>query len=211
MGKIASYLNTGGNNMFIEERGTGMFKSGKRSADTIYSAPNFGAPSEYQIAQQLPIYDQGTIGSCVSVSVMEMYWNYLTQKGKQNEFPGNRTYLFNKRGNMDMDGMVPRNAFEILLRENRIKSFARIESLLGIKTSILANGPAMIGLSVKSFNSDFWEGNQNHGGHAVSVVGWDGEGLIIKNSWGKTYGKRGYFTLPYEKYPLIIESWTILS
>lgn len=37
------------------------------------------------------------------------------------------------------------------------------------------------------------------GGHAVDVVGYDDKDqvLIIKNSWGDTWGDRGYFKLPY--------------
>jgi C1A family cysteine protease len=38
------------------------------------------------------------------------------------------------------------------------------------------------------------------GGHAVLVVGYDGPNrlFIVRNSWGIEWGKRGYFTIPYE-------------
>ena len=37
------------------------------------------------------------------------------------------------------------------------------------------------------------------GGHAVLAVGYDDkdERFIIRNSWGKSWGQRGYFTMPY--------------
>lgn len=45
------------------------------------------------------------------------------------------------------------------------------------------------------------------GGHAVVCYGWNEIGLLIQNSWGKTWGDKGCFILPYE-YPFI-ESWII--
>jgi C1A family cysteine protease len=37
------------------------------------------------------------------------------------------------------------------------------------------------------------------GGHAVLAVGYDdkSERFIVRNSWGVSWGKRGYFTMPY--------------
>lgn len=37
------------------------------------------------------------------------------------------------------------------------------------------------------------------GGHAVVAVGYDdqNERFMIRNSWGKNWGQKGYFTMPY--------------
>src|SRR4026208_19653 len=37
------------------------------------------------------------------------------------------------------------------------------------------------------------------GGHAVLAVGYDdkSERFTVRNSWGTSWGKRGYFTMPY--------------
>ena len=37
------------------------------------------------------------------------------------------------------------------------------------------------------------------GGHAVLVCGYDGatQRWLVRNSWGTSWGNRGYFTLPY--------------
>lgn len=35
------------------------------------------------------------------------------------------------------------------------------------------------------------------GGHAVLCVGWNEYGLIIKNSWGASFGAAGYFFIPW--------------
>ncbi len=37
------------------------------------------------------------------------------------------------------------------------------------------------------------------GGHAVMAVGYDDnrEAVIVRNSWGKEWGDKGYFYMPY--------------
>jgi C1A family cysteine protease len=37
------------------------------------------------------------------------------------------------------------------------------------------------------------------GGHAVVAVGYDDkiQRFIVRNSWGKSWGKKGYCTMPY--------------
>jgi C1A family cysteine protease len=38
------------------------------------------------------------------------------------------------------------------------------------------------------------------GGHAVMAVGYDDSArrLLVRNSWGKNWGMKGYFNMPYE-------------
>jgi C1A family cysteine protease len=42
------------------------------------------------------------------------------------------------------------------------------------------------------------------GGHATPIVGWDdnvsGGSFLVHNSWGTTWGKAGYFYMPYTVY-----------
>lgn len=40
------------------------------------------------------------------------------------------------------------------------------------------------------------------GGHAVVFVGYTAQGFIVQNSWGKSWGERGFALLPYEDYLL---------
>ncbi|MBL8752094.1 MAG: C1 family peptidase [Planctomycetes bacterium] len=37
-----------------------------------------------------------------------------------------------------------------------------------------------------------------YGGHAVTIVGYDDRGFLIKNSWGENWGDRGYATILYD-------------
>ena len=53
-----------------------------------------------------------------------------------------------------------------------------------------------------------------HGGHAVLAVGYDDaqRRFIVRNSWGRHWGMRGYFTLPYDYFinrRLSQDFWTI--
>src|SRR5213075_629768 len=36
------------------------------------------------------------------------------------------------------------------------------------------------------------------GGHAFALVGYNEIGFLVQNSWGTTWGKDGFATLPYE-------------
>jgi pimeloyl-ACP methyl ester carboxylesterase len=38
------------------------------------------------------------------------------------------------------------------------------------------------------------------GGHAFALVGYNEVGFLVQNSWGTTWGKGGYATLPYEEW-----------
>jgi hypothetical protein len=41
-----------------------------------------------------------------------------------------------------------------------------------------------------------------YGGHAVTIVGYDDRGFLIKNSWGEAWGEGGYATLLYDYHAL---------
>ena len=58
--------------------------------------------------------------------------------------------------------------------------------------------------------NDFWNGAELEGGHCVAVVGYDKNGFIIRNSWGRSYGRNGYWTLPYSEFNKIKEIWTCI-
>ncbi len=84
-----------------------------------------------------------------------------------------------------------------------------------IKTNLAANLPCMFGFSVYSSlydpNTKSGEipypgsGEKLEGGHAIVTVGYDDAkkigknkgALLIRNSWGETWGEKGYGWLPY--------------
>lgn len=107
--------------------------------------------------------------------------------------------------------MTVKEAFDILGSEGRLDVYSRVSSLDSLKRSILANGPAIIATIVRSDSTEFWNGSQNLGGHAVAVVGFDENSIIIKNSWGVSYGNGGFSRMRNEDFSKVLECWTILS
>lgn len=104
----------------------------------------------------------------------------------------------------------------------RIKAYARLNTVLEIKRSLLVNGPFVAG--VKVYSSWFTKKasktgqipmpksqDEYEGGHAICIVGYDDKkGLFkFKNSWGTGWGDKGYGYLPYDyikKY--CMDSWS---
>jgi C1A family cysteine protease len=98
----------------------------------------------------------------------------------------------------------------------KIGAYHRVYKLAGIKAALAEGLPVVIGMEVyESFEGDDVassgfvpmpkRGEQILGGHAVLVVGyqnsadWPGGGyLIVKNSWSRNWGDKGYFYLPYK-------------
>jgi len=96
--------------------------------------------------------------------------------------------------------------------DHQVLSYHRITRTLGQMKSCLAEGyPFVFGFTVyESFESDAvaktgkldmpGKKEKEVGGHAIMAVGYDdaSKRFIIRNSWGKDWGKAGYFTIPYD-------------
>lgn len=93
----------------------------------------------------------------------------------------------------------------------RIKAYARLNTVLEMKRSLVVNGPYAAGVEVYSS----WFTNkvsktglipmpksqdEYEGGHAICIVGYDGKkGLFkFKNSWSANWGDKGYGYLYYD-------------
>lgn len=100
--------------------------------------------------------------------------------------------------------------------KHRIYSFARVYTPSEIK-EILYND-ITVPISIPVYNNLHYDektfiiqepcGNCE-GYHMVLVVGWNEQGFIIQNSWGKYWGNNGRAILPY-KYP-IDTAWAIAT
>ena len=83
-----------------------------------------------------------------------------------------------------------------------------------LKTSLHQNGPCYIALPCYNYGTRFWkQGNSDNslGGHAVTVVGYNKDGFILRNSWGDKWGDKGYCIYYYEDWGAHWEIWTVLD
>jgi C1A family cysteine protease len=110
-------------------------------------------------------------------------------------------------------------------KKHTISSYHRILTLDEMRTCLADGYPFVFGFTVyESFESQEVArtgvvkipeaGERVVGGHAVLGVGYDDEQrrFIVRNSWGKDWGQRGYFTIPYDYLAnrnLADDFWTI--
>lgn len=96
----------------------------------------------------------------------------------------------------------------------RIKEYARVLTVDDLKVSLYQNGPCYISFPVYDSLPEFWRqknGENCRGGHAVTVVGYDSKGFIIRNSWGIMFGDGGYVTYPYNEFGVHWDIWTAID
>jgi len=112
-------------------------------------------------------------------------------------------------------------------KKRKIISYATMDTLLEMKQCLADGFPFAFGFTVyESFESQEVAdtgiatlpepGERPIGGHAVVGVGYDDDKQMIKvrNSWGKDWGQKGYFYLPYEyigNKNLADDMWQILK
>jgi C1A family cysteine protease len=88
------------------------------------------------------------------------------------------------------------------------------------KAWLAGNGPILVGLNVDATwdnakstagKLDTFQPTTTRGGHAVCVVGYTADRFIIRNSWGTTWGDKGfgYASVPYITNGFFAESYGI--
>ena len=96
-------------------------------------------------------------------------------------------------------------------RKSLVTEYAAVErSTLALRQALAGGEPVVFGFTCyEGFESDAMRrsgildlpaaGEASVGGHAVLMVGYDDvtQRFIVRNSWGKSWGLRGYFTMPY--------------
>lgn len=82
----------------------------------------------------------------------------------------------------------------------KITSYYRLTTDEEIKQAIYKYGAAVMAYPTRKSNgTDIKPASDKvTGSHAVAVIGWDDAGWIIQNSWGKLYGKGGFFHMDYD-------------
>lgn len=187
---------------------------------------DFDIPKEYSYKKFLPdVINQGQKPICVPCSVSAyINWNKnLSDGDNHRDNKVDLMQIFNNRTNESNDGMSFKDAFYFLRHEGvktesgiyKINRYAKIPSELALKQALIMNGPCVGGLPVYNDRRwQFWKKNdysEFQGGHAISIVGYNDKGFIIRNSWGKNFGESGYVLLEYDDFNYFTEIWTIIE
>tara|TARA_A100001015_G_scaffold75943_1_gene84314 strand:+ start:2065 stop:2946 length:882 start_codon:yes stop_codon:yes gene_type:complete len=99
---------------------------------------------------------------------------------------------------------------------HKIKNYARVYDIENLKKALKLNGPCYIAFPVYNANSmRMWfkesESSEMQGGHAMTVVGYNEEGFIIRNTWGIHWGDKGYCIYSYSDWGSHWEIWTTID
>lgn len=113
-------------------------------------------------------------------------------------------------GEIEYPQYMPEEAFMDALNF-RIQNYAQIDTIEGLKKALYKDGVCYICFPVYNESPQMWkaaQGETDMGGHAMAVVGYNTDGFIIRNSWGKQWGDGGYTLYPYEDWGAHWEIWT---
>lgn len=182
-------------------------------------------PEAYSYEKILsPILNQGQSSTCVPCSISSyINWNINVVNAHikvDNKVSINDIYKI--RADKFADGMTIKEALHHIYKNGvntnaglfKIRKYAMIGNPQYLKYAIISNGPCIGALKVYNSEKDFWNnrGNDNlQGGHAIAIVGWNKEGFIIRNSWGSSWGNKGYTILKYEDFNKLLELWTLIK
>lgn len=86
---------------------------------------------------------------------------------------------------------------------HRISCYYRCNNTEEIKTALMHHGPVLVSMNTytnaKLVDDVYtYDANDEYGRHCVMVYGWNENGWLIQNSWGKSWAGDGRFTLPFD-------------
>ena len=96
----------------------------------------------------------------------------------------------------------------------KIKGYGQIFEIESLKEALFKNGPCLIAFPTYNESIRMWKKKNNEmdlGGHAMTVVGYNNKGFIIRNSWGENWGNKGYCLYPYKDWGCHWEIWTCID
>lgn len=203
----------------------GFIPSVINGTETLFECPKEATlPDSYSYVNVLPnVINQGKLSICVPCS-MSAYLNwkanleFLTNDDNSIDLFS----IYNSRDNKG-DGMSFKAAFKFLrhvgVESNigilKIGHYGKINGIDDLKFAIISNGPCFGALPVYGEHCDFWNKKTGFrtlkGYHAISIVGFDKDGFIIRNSWGKNFCENGYTKINYSDFRKLLEVWTVID
>lgn len=166
-----------------------------------------------------PALDQGMTFECVAYAVagLKRYHEWKNSR-KWLDFDPAPLYAECKRtdGYPAVNGTLPRAAMDVLRtvgmigsdgQAYKIASYARQNSVEGIKQALVDEGPVVLGIRLDIAamntlsNAELDAAQLAHvSGHCMLVVGYDDalNAFRVRNSWGETWGDCGHLWLAYD-------------
>ena len=192
--------------------------------EILFECPKEAAlPEKYSYVNVLPqVINQGHLSICVPCSLSAyLNWRENIKDGTSEDNAIVLFDIYNSRDNVG-DGMTYKAAFKYLRHHGvdsavgnmMIGHYGKVNEIEDLKFAIISNGPCFGALPVYGDYCDFWnkkQGTTLHGYHAISIVGYDNEGFIIRNSWGKQFCENGYTKISYGDFKKMLEIWTVID
>ena len=180
-------------------------------------------PETYSYVDILPdVLNQGSDQICVPCTLSSyLNWKENLKDGITKDNKISLYEIYRSRSNYG-EGMTYKDGLKYLMKTGvksnsgrlYISQYGRVMSDIMLKYALIMNGPCFGALPVYSDRDKFWRnqyGDTFQGYHAIALVGYNEEGFIIRNSWGKNFGRNGYVTIPYSDFNELIEIWTIID
>lgn len=157
------------------------------------------------------------------ISPQFIYNNRVNQDG-EGMYPRDAMQILQKIGSLPDDDYPymkiekPENMSPKILQDAknyRITSYASVDTIDGLKLALFKNGPCLFTVPVYNMGGTMWKPQNADqkitGGHAMACIGYNKEGFILKNSWGKTWNGNGYTVFPYSDWGMQGEVWTTID
>ena len=188
--------------------------------DIFYKNKKLNIPSVLIIGNHGKVFNQGTTSLCGPYTIKTIIESQFKNINKDIDLDVRD--LYNKRTNKPQEGMIPRDLFKILKEEGvkcgkknicKLLSYERLQ-IQDIKEALIINGPVFLALKVCSNELEFWKGDNNLGGHAIALIGYNDnrKTFLLKNSYGTEWGNGGYIDISYNDLSnALLEAWTCES
>lgn len=188
--------------------------------DIYYKNKELNIPAVLLVGNHGKVFNQDTTSLCGPYTIKTVIETQFKNINKDINLDVRD--LYNKRTNKPQEGMIPRDLFKILKEEGvkcgkndvcKLLSYERLQ-IQDIKEALIVNGPVFLALKVCSNELKFWKGNNNLGGHAIALVGYDDNNktFLLKNSYGTEWGDGGYIDISYNDLSnALLEAWTCES
>ena len=180
-------------------------------------------PEEYSYEGVLPsVLNQGNEEICVPCTLSSyVNWKINLKDGSNKDNDIALYEIYHSRTNAG-EGMTYKDALKFINKIGvntndglfKVLSYGMVKSDMLLKYALIMNGPCFGALPVYGSNCKFWQktpGISFKGYHAIAIVGYNKDGFIIRNSWGKEYCQNGYSVLPYKEFNKLLEIWTIIE